>query len=99
MLLGMLRFGVGAIYVFWVQRTIVAHVRRGGSEPGAAPEVHSDYAFLRNRRGDHSSVPAVCSTERRTGSAAAHVVPSKGAGGGWIVQQYSVSVAYEAKLY
>ena len=65
-----------------------AHLGRAEQPIGTIPEVHSDYAFLRNKRGDHSSVPVLVSTERRTGAIAAHVTPKKGIGGGWIVQQY-----------
>ena len=40
------------------------HGPRAEFPAGAAPEVHSDYGFFRNRRGDHSSVPVLVSVER-----------------------------------
>ena len=63
------------------------HRSREDPPPGAAPEVHADYTILRNRRGDKQSVPVLVSTDRSRGCVAAHVVPRKGAGGGWIVHQ------------
>ena len=63
------------------------HVARpDGSDDG--PEVHSDYAFFRNKRGDKVHMPVLISKNRKTKSISAHVVPKKGTGGGWIVQQY-----------
>ena len=52
------------------------------------PEVGSDYGFLRNRRLDKASRPMLVSKYRGVGPFAAHMVPRKGVGGGWIVQQY-----------
>ena len=52
------------------------------------PEVHSDYAFFRNHKGDRVHMPVLVSKSRKTKSISAHVVPKKGTGGGWIVQQY-----------
>ena len=63
------------------------HYARQGAE-GDAPEVHSDYAFFRNRKGDRVHMPVLVSKSRKTKSISAHVVPKKGTGGGWIVQQY-----------
>ena len=53
---------------------------------GSCPEVGSDYAFLRNRRGDNVYRPILVSKYRAIGPVAAHMVPSKGVGGEWIVQ-------------
>ena len=64
------------------------HSRREDAPVGACPEIHSDYAFFRNRRNDGSSVPVLVSVDRTTGCLAGHVVPQKGIGGGWIVQQH-----------
>ena len=55
---------------------------------GSCPEVGSDYGFLRNRRGDKLYKPLLVSKARKVGAFAAHMVPKKGVGGGWIVQQY-----------
>ena len=49
--------------------------------------MHAEYTFLRNRRGDKTSVLALVFTERSQGCFAAHVVSCKGAGGGCIVHQ------------
>ena len=64
------------------------HVLRLELPPGAAPEVHSDYGFFRNCRVDKSSVPVFVSTVRGHQCLGAHVVPRKGIGSGWIVQQH-----------
>ena len=55
---------------------------------GCCPEVGSDYGFLRNRRSDRLHYPMLVSKYRAVGPFAAHMVPTKGVGGGWIVQQY-----------
>ena len=57
-------------------------------DPNDAPEVGSDYAFLRNKRGDKVYRPMLVSKYRGVGCFAAHMVPKKGVGGGWVVQQY-----------
>ena len=55
---------------------------------GTCPEVGSDYGFMRNRRKDKIYKPLLVSKYRTIGAFAAHMVPRKGVGGGWIVQQY-----------
>ena len=55
---------------------------------GTCPEVGSDYGFMRNRRKDKFYKPLLVSKYRTIGAFAAHMVPRKGVGGGWIVQQY-----------
>ena len=63
------------------------HPGRAELPASACPEVHADYTFFRNRRGDKKTAPTLVSTDRGHGCVAAHVVPKKGRGGGWIVQQ------------
>ena len=63
------------------------HAARGEG-PDDAPEVHSDYAFFRNKRGDKTHMPVLITKNRKMKSVSAHGVPKKGTRGGWIVQQY-----------
>ena len=64
-----------------------AHGPRQEQE-GSVPEVASDYAFFRNRKGDRTYLPVLISKVRKPRGFNAHAVPSKGTGGGWIVQQF-----------
>ena len=64
-----------------------AHSLRAEQE-GSVPEVACDYAFFRNRRGDKVYLPVLVSKVRKQKGFNAHAVPSKGTGGGWIVQQF-----------
>ena len=62
-----------------------AHVARG--EEGQVPEIHSEYCFCRNRRGDRLYRPVLVTKTRGKRAFSAHAVPKNGTGGGWIVQQ------------
>ena len=56
---------------------------------GIVPEVHSDYGFFRDKKGDKvNKVVVLVSRDRGSGGVCAHVVPQKVAGSGWIVKQH-----------
>ena len=59
------------------------------SEPiGDVPELHCDYAFFRDKKGDTlNTVTVLVGKERQNGGVSAHVVPKKGSGGGFRVKQ------------
>jgi hypothetical protein len=52
------------------------------------PELHLDYAFFRDRKGDKNTATVLVIKERSKSGVAAHVVPKKGSGGGFIVKQF-----------
>ena len=60
------------------------------SEPvSGRPELHSDYAFFRDKKGDRDNTATVLVTRDRWSSGiCAHVVPRKGVGDGFAVRQY-----------
>ena len=61
-----------------------AHTEREISEK--CQDVHVDYCFLRNKKGeDYVSVVAL--KDKRSKLLASHVVPNKGASSEWVVQQ------------
>ena len=62
------------------------HRRAQSSEEGEFPEICFDYAFPRKERGG-TSVPVLVGRERRSKALIAHVVPYKGAGPEWLVEQ------------
>ena len=50
------------------------------------PEVHGDYAFFRDRRGDKANaVTVLVLKDRRKKAFAANVVPGKGSGSGFVI--------------
>ena len=54
--------------------------------PGSTREVHVDYCFFRNGRGQET-IPVVVLKERDSKAIAAHVVPFKGANHDWTIDQ------------
>merc|ERR1712015_151748 len=65
-----------------------AHPARKPLEPGATPEVHADYAFFRDRRGEKEKTRTVLvMVDRKSAGICANVVPKKGVGGGFAVKQ------------
>ena len=70
-----------------------AHRPREERPIGDIPELHSDYGFFRDRKGDRENTATVLVTrDRKSSGVCAHVVPRKGAGGGYIVKQYDRDV-------
>ena len=66
-----------------------AHRRRDPAPVDNIPELHSDYAFFRDRKGEKASTVTVLVTkDRKSKGVCAHVVPRKGIGGGFAVKQY-----------
>ena len=66
-----------------------AHRRRDSAPVGNLPELHSDYGFFRDKKGDKSNTVTVLVTkDRKSKGVCAHVVPRKGVGGGFAVKQY-----------
>ena len=66
-----------------------AHKARCAEPLGDVPEVHSDYGFFRDRKGDKAhAVTVLVSKDRKSGATCAHVVPRKGVGGGYAVKQF-----------
>ena len=66
-----------------------AHRARCEEPLGDVPELHSDYGFFRDKKGDKKNTVTVLVTkDRRSNGVCAHVVPRKGAGGGFAVKQY-----------
>lgn len=61
------------------------HMPRSGES--TCPEVAADYEFVRDRRGDKTYKPMLVAKYRGLGPYSAHIVPKKGIGQGWIVQQ------------
>lgn len=65
-----------------------SHAPRCGAPIGDIPEMHADYAFFRDRKGDkENTATAFVAKDRGSGGYSANVVPRKGAGGGFIVRQ------------
>ena len=55
---------------------------------GALPEVHCDYGFFKNKKGDVENVRSVLvMKDRKSGGFCADIVPRKGVGGGFAVKQ------------
>ena len=53
------------------------------------PEVHGDYAFFCDRRGDReNAVTVFVLKDRRKKAFAANMVPSKGSGSGFVIKQF-----------
>ena len=68
--------------------TMDPHLARGDPISNV-PEFHSDYAFFRDRKGDKlNKVVVLVSRDRGSLGLAAHVVPKKRTGSGWIIGQY-----------
>ena len=66
-----------------------AHRARCEQPVGEVPELHSDYGFFRDRKGNKTNTVTVLVTkDRKSGGVSANVVPKKGAGGGYAVRQY-----------
>jgi hypothetical protein len=56
---------------------------------GNLPELHSDYGFFRDKKGDKANTVTVLVTkDRKSKGVCALVVPRKGVGGGFAVKQY-----------
>ena len=64
------------------------HVARVDPPLCGVPELHSDYTFFRDRKGDKNTATVLVIKERSKSGVAAHVVPKKGSGGGFIVKQF-----------
>ena len=70
-----------------------AHRARPEAPIGNIPELHSDYAFFRDKKGDMANTATVLITkDRKSAAVCAHVVPKKGVGGGFVVKQYDRDV-------
>lgn len=55
---------------------------------GDVPEIHLDYTFSRDIKDDaESKVTVLAGKDRKSGGYLAHVVPRKGASGGWMAKQ------------
>ena len=66
-----------------------AHRARLSEPVGTVPELHSDYGFFRDKKGDRQNTVTVLVTkDRKSGGVSATVVPKKGVGGGYAVRQY-----------
>ena len=53
------------------------------------PELHSDYGFFRDKKGDKvNTVTVLVTRDRKSTGICANVVPKKGVGGGYAVKQY-----------
>ena len=66
-----------------------AHRARDPKPIGEIPELHSDYGFFRDKKGDKlNTVNVLVTRDRRSAGICAHVVPKKGVGGGFAVKQY-----------
>ena len=66
-----------------------AHRARLAEPVGAVPELHSDYGFFRDKKGDkQNTVTVLVTKDRKSGGVSATVVPKKGVGGGFAVSQY-----------
>ena len=64
------------------------HRARADPPLGNVPEVHCDYGFFKNRKGDTDNVVNVLVTkDRKSTGICADVVPKKGVGGGFAVKQ------------
>ena len=60
---------------------------------GDTPEVHCDYAFFHDRRGDKANTATVLVFQDRGSKAfGAHVVPQKGTGDGLAVKQFDLDI-------
>ena len=65
-----------------------AHPARKPLEPGATPEMHGDYAFFRDKKGEKEGTRTVLvMVDRKSAGICANVVPKKGVGGGFAVKQ------------
>ena len=65
-----------------------AHVSRAEAPEGGVPEVHCDYGFFKDKKGDvESKVTVLVTKDRPSGGVCADVVPKKGSGGGYAVKQ------------
>ena len=65
-----------------------AHVARQESQDGGVPEVHCDYGFFKDKKGDVASkVTVLVTKDRPSGGVCADVAPKKGTGGGYVVKQ------------
>ena len=65
------------------------HGPRCGAPIGDIPEMHADYAFFRDKKGDRENTATVLvAKDRGSGGYCANVVPRKGVGGGFIVKQF-----------
>ena len=66
------------------------------------PELHSDYGFFRDRKGDKvNSVTVLITKDRKSQGVCAHFGPKKGVGGGFIVKQYDRDIkkfGYRSKV-
>ena len=81
-------------YMPWCSRCVEsacnapAHVARAEAPEGGFPEVHVDYAFFKDRKGEvEGKVTVLVSKDRPSGAVCADVVPKKGTGGGYAVKQ------------
>jgi hypothetical protein len=64
------------------------HKARADTPLGDVPEVHCDYGFFKNKKGDTDNVVNVLVTvDRKSTGICADVVPRKGVGGGFAVKQ------------
>lgn len=78
-------------YRRWCSTCVASRLRDDGHpardlDEAEVDEVHFDYCFLRNVRGEDYAVVLV-SKDRGTKVTNAHVVPNKGASFGWVVKQ------------
>ena len=60
---------------------------------GCLPELHCDYGFFKNKKGDTENVRSVLvMKDRKSGGLCADVVPRKGVGGGFAVKQMNRNI-------
>ena len=66
-----------------------SHHRRAEDPLLGVPELHSDYGFFRDKKGDKvNTVTVLVTRDRKSTGICANVVPKKGVGGGYAVKQY-----------
>ena len=65
-----------------------AHCPRADPPIGGVPEIHSDYAFFRDKKGAKDTAIVLVIKDREKSGVCAHVVPKKGVGGGFIIKQF-----------
>ena len=65
------------------------HRARNQHPTGEVPEMHADYAFFRDKKGEKGrSKTVLIVKDRASGGISANVVPKKGVGGGFAVKQF-----------
>ena len=66
-----------------------SHFARNAEPLMDIPELHSDYGFFRDQKGDkQNTVTILVTRDRKSKGICANVVPKKGVGGGYAVKQY-----------